>query len=420
MSRPFHLRARFVFPIDRPPFGNGLIRVEGQSIAGVGTGTLGESGIDLGDVALFPAFINTHTHSELTDLAGQVPHDSSFADWIERLLAARAGIDSEAARRASIRDGITQSLAAGVGTIGDIVYGPWAHEEILMGREWIRTVAFTELLGFTAWEPDAPKSIVDPGRPSHRHGQRVGVETLICPLDIGVSPHAPYSTSTDIYRWCVTRSCSIGWAIATHLAETREEIEFLRDGTGPLRELLDSRDFLPAGWQPPGCSPVEFAGSVGLLDVNPLLAHVNYITDEELALLASHEVHVAFCPRTHRFFRHEPHRFREMLAAGINVCIGTDSLASNPSLSVLEELQFLRREHPDVQPQTLLEMGTIRGARALRLERLTGSIALGKQADLVALRVTAKTPADALEEILAGETSVHSVYVAGRQVWPAA
>lgn len=417
MIHTARLRARFIIRFDHPPITNGDLVVEGSRIVSLAPANRAKTALDSGDVALLPGFINAHTHLELTQLAGRVPFETTFAGWIESLLALRPEIDAEVARVASIRDGIAQSLAAGVTTVGEISRGPWNENELTDSA--LRSVRFSEVLGIGEREADAFHTADELERELLRFAGAAARRETQNPPRLGISPHSPYSTSAEVYRRCVARAQERDWGITTHLAETREEIEFLRHGTGPLRELLDARGILTsARWKPPGCSPVEFAAAVGLLEARPLLAHVNYVEDDELALLAAHEVHVAYCPRTHRFFRHEPHRFREMLKRGINVCVGTDSLASNPSLSVLEELQFLRREHPDLPPQTILEMGTIRGARALGLEGLTGSISLGKQADLVALRVTARTPDEAIEEILAGEASVHSVYVAGRQVWP--
>jgi cytosine/adenosine deaminase-related metal-dependent hydrolase len=409
------LRPRVIIPVQSPPLVDRAIGVSAGRITSWVHGSA-ERASDLGDVALLPGLVNAHTHLELSYLSGRVPFEETFAGWIGRLISERRRCSDDASRSASIRSGVEQSLAAGVTTVGDIGYGPWQTDALSASP--IRSVAFAEVLGIGTAATGALHRADEMEGALRIYAARAAMDALRDPLHVGISPHAPYSTSAEVYRRCVARAKEHGWRITTHLAETREEIEFLRDGKGPLRELLDSRGILPAGWTPPGCSPVEFAESVGLLEMSPLLAHVNYVTDEEITRLARHDCHVAYCPRTHRFFGHEPHRFREMLDRGINVCVATDSLASNPSLSVLEELQFLRREHPDVSPQTLLEMGTIRGARALGLERVTGSIALGKQADLVALRMTARTPQDAIEEILAGETSVHSVYVAGRRVWP--
>src|SRR5207253_5134070 len=139
----------------------------------------------------------------------------------------------------------------------------------------------------------------------------------------------------DGYRRCLAAAKYFGLTLATHLAETPHEEEFLASHAGPFRELWE---FLGA-WdeQVPTFAggPIRYAQSLGLLDYPTLLAHVNYCDDAELALLARGRASVVYCPRTHAFFGHPPHRWREMLSRGINVAIGTDSCASSPDLNLL-------------------------------------------------------------------------------------
>ena len=149
-----------------------------------------------------------------------------------------------------------------------------------------------------------------------------------------------------------------------------------------------------------------------------MLAHVNYVDDGELEVLAESGVHVAYCPRTHAAFGHSPHRFAEMLARGINVCVGTDSLASNPSLSVLEELRFVYRQHPDISPVTMLEMGTTGAARALGMEARVGEIAPGKAADLTVVPLEGGASADGLQNVLESSQTPAGTCVGGQWVRP--
>ncbi|MCP4592601.1 MAG: amidohydrolase family protein, partial [bacterium] len=128
--------------------------------------------------------------------------------------------------------------------------------------------------------------------------------------------------------------------------------------------------------------------------------------------------HVAYCPRTHAAFGHAPHRFGEMLSAGINVCIGTDSLASTPSLSVLDELRQVRRTIEQADTHELIEMGTLRGARALGLDRVVGSLEPGKQADMVVVPLARGADCDPGENLLRSTLPPTRVYIAGKPIPP--
>jgi cytosine/adenosine deaminase-related metal-dependent hydrolase len=152
---------------------------------------------------------------------------------------------------------------------------------------------------------------------------------------------------------------------------------------------------------------------IGLLDYQAVLGHVNYADDEELSILARGRASVVYCPRTHAYFGHRPHRFLEMLARGINVAVGTDSAASSPDLNLMEDLRLVHRTYPGVPVETVLGMGTARGARALGMGDRIGTIEAGKWADLCAFAVTTRDP---LREVLETAVLPAAVWVGGRRV----
>ena len=180
--------------------------------------------------------------------------------------------------------------------------------------------------------------------------------------------------------------------IVTHLAESLDEAVFLEQHAGPFRQLWETLgrwdDAVPrfAG------GPIRYAEHLGLLGYPTLLAHVNYCDDAELAILAAGRASVVYCPRTHAYFRHAPHRWRDMLAAGINVAIGTDSTASSGDLNLLDDLRLLHRIAPEVPVDQLWEMATIRGAKALMWENEIGSLEPGKSADMIAFDAISDDP----------------------------
>jgi cytosine/adenosine deaminase-related metal-dependent hydrolase len=225
-------------------------------------------------------------------------------------------------------------------------------------------------------------------------------------LRVGIEPHAPYSLDLPGYRRCVEEAKRYDLPLATHLAETADEAAFLADGSGEFarlwRALGDWREDVPRFEG----GPVRAMASVGLLDRPVLLAHVNYVSDEELALLADSRASVVYCPRTHAYFGHPPHRFAEMLEMGINVALGTDSAASAPDLNLLEEARQVHRLRPELPVLLLFEMITTRGARALGMEGEVGRLAVGMRANYCAFPVRGGDP---LREILEGDAAVVDV-----------
>ena len=201
-------------------------------------------------------------------------------------------------------------------------------------------------------------------------------------LRVGVTPHAPYSIEPEGYRRCIDFAMRTGRPIATHLAETPDEAAFLADHTGAFKELWS----MIGSWDEDvprfAGGPIRFVEAMGFLRHPTLLAHVNYCDDDELAMLASGVASVVYCPRTHRYFGHAPHRWREMLAAGINVAVGTDSCASSPDLNLVDELRLLHEIAPGFSVEEIWSMATIRAAKAVRAEDRIGSIMPGKFADL--------------------------------------
>jgi cytosine/adenosine deaminase-related metal-dependent hydrolase len=196
----------------------------------------------------------------------------------------------------------------------------------------------------------------------------------------------------DGYLRCVEVARLGGLPLATHLAETPHEETFLDNHSGPFRGLWQTLQAWDEDVPTFRGGPVRFAQAVGLLDYPTLLAHVNYCDDDELRLLAAGKASVVYCPRTHAYFGHPPHRWRDMLRMGINVAIGTDSCASSPDLNLVEELRLLRRIAPQVPADELWQMATTRAARAIQMSESLGSIRAGKAADFVVFPVAGDHP----------------------------
>ncbi len=413
------LKAKYVIPVSAPPIENGLIEVHESQVVEVRRAKRHESDpsiVDCGAAVVLPGFVNAHTHLELTHLAGKVPPSpggpsalgagpADFAGWLRRLLVEmRKGGDDVEMVADSVSAGERFCLEAGVTTVGDITRLPHITRPVL-GCGRLRVVSFGEVISIGTLREaldERLQAAIDTSNNSAR-------------LTAAVSPHAPYTCDRRAIRACRESSATTNMPLCMHLAETPDEEGCTLHGSGALVDFLRSIGVWDESVKHPRLRPIEYAEDLGLFSPRTVFAHVNYVSDSDLGRLAGSKAHVAYCPRTHAAFGHAPHRFREMLAVGINVCVGTDSLASNPSLSILEELRYLRRMFEDITARQLTEMGTLRAARALGMENTVGSLEPGKQADIVVVPLQATGPLDPLENLLRGELGPVQVYVAGQQ-----
>ncbi len=377
------LAARWIFPGTSPPIADGRITIEAGRIVRVGGDDQSYPvDLDLGDVAIVPGFINSHTHLEL----GPIPWDESSGPedevaWLGRVIQSR--IDAPAGSgRILAEANIRATIAAGTTAIGDITTAGQSWDAVAGSPVW--GTVFTEVLGLSpsrsaqTWQAATDWLNALPPSSSNDAQTRAGL-----------SPHAPYSTAGRLYQ----DAAEAGLPLTTHLGEMPEEREFLSHRSGPLRQFVEGLGAWNQAWQPLGPSPVDYVtAEPALAQADWIIAHGNIFEPAEFARFiprsddpAAPRIAVAYCPRTHARFGHPPHPFRAMLDAGVVVCLGTDSLASSPSLSILDEIRFLHRHHPDVPGATLLRVATLHGAWALRIDGKTGSLEPGKSADLAVL-----------------------------------
>ncbi|HTW95356.1 MAG TPA: amidohydrolase family protein [Tepidisphaeraceae bacterium] len=364
--------------MDAPPICGGAIAVESGRVVAVGGKEVADRFAhaqvdDLGTAAVLPGLVNAHVHLELSDCpCGSPPH--SFVDWLKSLIARGPTDDSVIA---ATRAGIAQCHRFGVTTVGDISRQCHLTRPILADSK-LRAVSYGELQAMAQRR----------GLLEERLKRASDTTFARRHLKIGLSPHAPYSIEDAGYRRALQLATERKLPLATHLAETAHENAFLSDHAGPFRELWD---FL-AAWDERvpkfNGGPIRFAAELGLLQYPTLLAHVNYCDDHELELLRRGRASVVYCPRTHAYFGHPPHRWREMLAAGVNVAVGTDSCASSPDLNLVDDLRLLHRLAPEVEAEKLWKMATISAARALGMEREAGTITRGKWADLTVFPIS--------------------------------
>jgi len=369
-------RARWIVPVDGRPLEGGTLVIQDGRIISVWEHPRGDA-IDLGDVAVIPGLVNPHTHLEFSALTEPLSPGLPFTKWLQRVIQYRrdhADIVPEAIQR-----GLRESLAGGTTLIGDIATTGWSPGDYQLAEgHGPRVVVFQELLGLS------PEGIEPLSQLAREHLQDDAAGPIVRRM---LSPHAPYSVHPEVLESALQLTAQHrGRTMAFHLAETAAERELLQEGTGEFRAFLEAVGV----WQPGvfgGRSYSEILEALGDLP-RGLVIHGNDLRDQELLRLAQFpHLTMVFCPRTHAAFGHPPHPWLTMLALGGSVAIGTDSRASNPDLSLWNELQFAAARFPDVPHHTLLKLGTLNGATALGLRSECGSLTPGKRADLAVVEL---------------------------------
>lgn len=390
-DRLVRFKARWIFPVSGSPIQNGMIEVQNRIITAM-VPQSDASAIDLGSVALIPGLINAHTHLEFSDLQAPVQPAEPFTSWIQALVAVRRGRPAD---NASIQAGLKECLANGTTAVGEIATQSWPTStyQILDAQTAIQSVVFREILGLRADQIQTQFQIASDwlsGNPTDSSIQSPHVIR-------GLSPHAPYSVHPDLYRQLTRLAADRHAPVAVHLAETPAELELLRDGTGEFVRMLEKFGVWDDQIIPRHSRPLDYLTPLENVPKS-LVIHGNYLSDVEIDWISQHpQVSVVYCPRTHAFFGHPPHAWQTMLARGINVAIGTDSRGSNPDLSTWKELCFLRSQFPGISPAILLKLGTLNGARALGLDQVTGSLEVGKRANLTMIHLPANGFTDPYE-----------------------
>jgi cytosine/adenosine deaminase-related metal-dependent hydrolase len=342
--------------------------------------------------------VNAHAHLDLTLLGGLVPGHEGLLPWLLKLVPLRAKLGRDDVEQ-GVREGARASLAGGATTVGDI--DSFGFARAVLERSGLRAVALREMVGGSAGDADRNAAAGEDWL------TRRATSTVVA----GLSPHAPYSTHAESYRRAFALAAAHRAVLATHVAESREELQLLEDGTGPFLDLLQ-RVGAPS-FTSPRRRPIAWLRELGVLSPSTTIIHGNYLEASEIECLASSGAGVVYCPRSHAFFGHDSHPVADLLAAGVTVALGTDSLASNQSLSMLEELAFLRRARPDLAPVDLLRMATVNGARALKLP--VGDLRPGHGADLIAIQCPGtRSERDVLANLFAGETKLVLAMVAGK------
>ncbi len=408
------IRARTVVTMDGPLIDDGAVAVSELRIIDVGKfdeikKRNADEIVDLGEQALLPGLINAHCHLDYTCLRGKIPPQKTFADWIRAINAEKASL-SPGDYLSSINEGFAEAKRFGTTTVANLTAFPDLVPEI---HAPIRTWWFAELIDVRA--PERASEIAD-----------LAIESLKLAPNWGLAPHALFTASKNLYERCEEIARRQNVLLTTHLAESREEMEMFRDASGPLYEFLKS-----IGWPMDDCgngTPLElFLGALGPPPPGTgsavasgralpqwIVAHLNELTQSDFELLekSNMQFHVVHSPRSHDYFKHSQFPFKRLHSLGFNICLGTDSLASNENLSLFAEMRAFQRREPGISPDEILKMVTVNPAIALHQENTLGRIRPGFCADLIA--VPCSQGADLFGEIMEFDGSIDWMMVNGK------
>ena len=340
------------------------------------------------DAVVLPGLVNAHAHLQLPALPRA---ERRFLPWVGRVIEARAACSTIALAACAERH-LRELLASGVTAVGEIDstgLTPRALRRVpVAGR------CYRELTGFHL---DA--------RAAAAHA-RAAWPTTTRSMAAGLSPHAPYSVSADLFRAAAARSRHL----AVHCAELPEEQEFLRSGGGPFAELLERLGRMPDGYRPPGCGAVRYLERLGLLRPTTQLVHCQELERGDLARIAASGASIAVCPGTIEYFGREAPDVPTWLRRGVPVALGTDSRASNRSMSMRAELRAAAKLWPSLSPVSLFDLATRGGGRSLGGAH--GALRRGRRADLVVVRLDGDWQ-QVLERFVHGRGEVTRVVLGG-------
>lgn len=372
-----------MLPISQPPLEDGTVAVRDGRIAYVGPRTNAPSGsdVELGDALLMPGLINVHTHLELTVMRGFL-EDLDFPNWIIRLNGVKRAVLDKESMLDSARSGLVEGVRAGITTFADTCDSGVAFDAML--EAGVRGIMYQEVFG-----PDpaqCQKSLddlrakIDAARPRQTPLVRVGV-----------SPHAPYTVSDDLYRAVAQYAIREKLPLAAHIAESEVEDQLVKRAEGVFADGLRKRGI---SVEPRAASSILLLGQLGVLDTKPLLIHCVRMHAREFNYLEGRAFSIAHCPVSNSKLGNGTAPVLEMLFAGHVVGLGSDSVASNNRMDLLAEARaavLAQRarvgRHDVLGARHVLHLATLGGARALGIEDEVGSLDVGKSADLAAFLI---------------------------------
>ena len=363
---------------------NGCVEVENGLIKDVyrafpKQNTTGQKTIDHGPGVLMPSLVNAHLHLELSALKNALSFDKGFAAWVQELLEKRQAAGEAVLVRAA-QKAAKQLFDQGVGYIGEISTLGLTRTIVqpLLSGVW-----FQEFLGAVQ-----PKT-------------RIEKKEF---LSFSLAGHAPHTTDPFLLQAVKKKTNAQHLPFPIHLAESDVESQFLSGQKGEWGEFLASRGIDTASWPIGSKSPVQYLEDLGVLDSSTLGVHLLNIETQDLDILVRTQTQICLCPRSNNNLHNKLPDIGKMLEKKLAPALGTDSLASCDSLSIFDEMAFIRRKYPNIDPAMVLSMGTLNGARALGISHLAGTLDKGKKSAFIYVDLNVSNKTDLIERVTTHET----------------
>lgn len=377
------------FSARSPLLRNGAIVLSGDVIRAIGPANSISRAypeheiIDLGEAVLMPGLVNVHAHLELPPLLDLI-RARNFPEWVINLIRLKKNIGRHEYTTAA-QQNIDALIRTGTTCVGEIS----THEvsSALLDRSGLRAIVYREIISL---DPAA--------KPDHR---TTAVRRPTRLVRYGLSPHAPYTVSDVVLRTIRKTAGPRLLPVSMHVAESTDEVKLLLGKRSGFDELYRLAGW-DLSWAPLAASPIQHLKQLGLLSPSFLAVHAVHASDTDIALLRRTRTPVAHCPRSNRATRTGKLPLRKFLDAGVVVGLGTDSLASAPSLSMWDEMRAALSLHrrSGVSARDIMAIATFGGARALGLGDITGSLQPGKKADLIAVPLPRRNTGDLFSDLL--------------------
>ena len=393
---------------------NGALQISGDIIASVGSSDKmtpldGEPVVNLGDSIIFPSFINAHCHLDYTGLAGKLVKKGSFTDWINQIVEAKRTLSAEEYESGWLL-GAKMLMSSGCGTVVNIESVPGLFSRMAKQTP-LQVCPFTELICF---DDEGEDQIVDLAKSELENNTPLS-------LVAGLSPHSPYTTTPRSLSLLSSYADKVGCPITMHVGESKDEWQMFTKASGELYEkmknmgrVMDDCNFR---------SPIQHVNNSQGISHQTIIVHANYLTEDDIVFLAKSDLSIVHCPYSHSWFNHSKFQYARLSHEGVNICLGTDSLASSSKsvfaaseLNMFNEMREFRSNNPEVDIDDILEMATINGSRALGLDRRLGRLQEGMLANFSVIPFPSHL-SDVKEAIISHKDSVGALFIAGKQVF---